>query len=224
MTPAYVFDLDGTLVDTAPDLNITINALLTREGRREIALEEIPLLVGNGVKKLIERAFLRTGAPIDPARIDSLYEDFLALYDANHSSHSRPYPGVIETLTRLQKTGARLAILTNKPQVSAEELIDTLDLARFFPVVYGGGKRAFLKPDARLFAEVMTDLGGDGPAVMVGDSLPDVQTARNAGVPMVLVSYGYSAVPPETLGADALVDRFDEIPAAAERLLGLSQR
>ncbi len=219
MTPAFVFDLDGTLVDTAPDLCIAINALMRREGRREIAVDEMRHLVGNGVGKLVGRAFSRTGTAADPARLDRFVADFLALYGARRDEQSRPYPGVVDTLTKLRNQGVRLAVLTNKPQQSADRLIAALDLARFFGVVLGGGRRDYLKPDARLFAEVIAGLGHTGPAVMIGDSRPDVETARNAGVPAVLVSYGYSAEPPETLGADALVDRFADVPEAARRLL-----
>ena len=219
MTQSYVFDLDGTLVDTAPDLNFAINTLLTREGRREVALEEMKFLIGNGVGKLVERAFARTGASVDPERLKALIGDYVALYQAHQAERSRLYPGVVETLEKLEADDARLAVLTNKPHESATKLIAQFGLERFFPVVFGGGKRDWLKPDARLFFEVVAELGGEGPAVMIGDSLPDVETGRNAGVPVVLVTYGYCAVPPETLGADALVDRFADIPAAVERLI-----
>jgi phosphoglycolate phosphatase len=219
MTPAFIFDLDGTLVDTAPDINIAINKLVSREGRREIALDEMRFLVGNGVKKLVERAFKRTGDAADPDNLDKLTADFLAHYCALKDEHSRIYPGVVETLEKLMNEGARLAVLTNKPQKSAEQLIAAKDLGRFFKVVFGGGKRDYLKPDPRLYADVLAELGGSGPSVMVGDSLPDMETARNAGVPGILVSYGYSATAPDSLDADALVDRFAEVPEAARRLL-----
>ncbi len=218
MTLAYVFDLDGTLIDTAPDLHFAINEILAGEGRRAIAPEEMRLLIGNGVRKLVERAFVRTGAPIAPERHDAVTEDFLARYMAHQSERSSVFPGVVETLERLQADGTRLAVLTNKPHDSAVKLIEQFDLKRFFPVIFGGGLRDYLKPDARLFAEVLAELGTDGPAVMVGDSLPDLQTGRNAGVPVVLVSFGYCTEPPETLGADAVVDSFADIPAAATAL------
>ncbi len=219
MTPSYVFDLDGTLVDSAPDLHFAINVLMARESRREIAPEEMRFLIGAGLNKLIERAFARTGDAVDPDRLEALNQDFLAIYTVHQTDRSRLYPGVVETLERLKQEGARLAILTNKPQISAEKLIAQFELTRFFPVVFGGGRRAYLKPDARLFAEVLAGLGATGPALMIGDSITDLETGRNAGVPVVMVSYGYSAEPPQTLGADALVDRFADIPAAAERLL-----
>ena len=218
MSPAYVFDLDGTLVDTAPDLCSSLNAVLRREKKREMALAEMPQLIGNGVRKLIERAFVRSGIELTPDALDALYDEFAGIYKAHVADQSQPYPGAVETLEALAAGNARMAVLTNKTHGAALMLLDALDLTRFFPVVLGAGERAYLKPDARLFDEVVTALGG-GPAVMIGDSRPDVETARNAGAPSVLVSYGYSTEPPETLGADALVDRFADIPAAVERLM-----
>ena len=218
MTLAYVFDLDGTLLDTAPDLNFAINQIMVAEGRRAIPPEEMRFLIGNGIRTLVARAFARTGSPIAPERHDAVTADYLRIYMAHQTERSHLFPGVIETLERLQADGAPLAVLTNKPQDSAIQLIEQFDLKRFFPVIFGGGKRDYLKPDPRLFAEVLAELGTKGPAVMVGDSRPDLETGRNAGVPVVLVSFGYCAEPPEALGADALVDAFTDIPAAAEAL------
>ena len=220
MTPAFIFDLDGTLVDTAPDLLDALNVLMAREGRRLIDPVEMRHLVGRGAKVLIEQAFIETGDPVDPSRVDGLLEAYIAQYGAHIADSSRAYPGVVETLEKLQSEGVRMAVLTNKPHVMAEALLPALGLDRFFTVVYGAGKKPYLKPDARLFADVLSDLGGAGPAVMVGDSITDVQTARNARVPVVLVSYGYTPEPAATLGADALVDHFADVPAAAKKLLG----
>jgi len=219
MTISYVFDLDGTLIDTAPDLNFAINEIMAGEGRRDIPLEEMRFLIGNGIRNLVARAFARTGAPIAPERHDAVTAAYLKTYMAHQTERSHLFPGVIETLERLQAADAPLAVLTNKPHDSAVELIEQFDLTRFFPVIFGGGRRDYLKPDPRLFAEVLAELGTEGPAVMVGDSRPDLETGRNAGVPVVLVSFGYCTEPPETLGADALVDRFADIPAAVAGLV-----
>jgi phosphoglycolate phosphatase len=222
MTPAFVFDLDGTLVDTAPDLLDALNILMVREGRRAINPAEMRHLVGRGATVLIDQAFRETGDPADPVRLGGLVEDYVAIYGARVAEKSRPYPGVIQTLETLHAQGARLAVLTNKPHSMAEALLPALGMARFFGAVYGAGKKPYLKPDARLFADVLADLGGEGPAVMVGDSITDVQTARNAGVPVVLLSYGYTPEPASTLGADAVVDDFRDVPAAARKLLGVT--
>ena len=218
MKPAFVFDLDGTLVDTAPDLCFANQmSFSTGKGSGRWSLPKCPLLIGNGVKKLIERGFGRAGIVLDADRLDALYQDFIGVYADHKADLSRPYPGVVETLEALQARQARMAVLTNKPHESAVELLDALDLTRFFPVVFGGGKRSYLKPDGRLFSEVMTELGG-GLGVMVGDSLPDVEVAHNAGALAVLVTYGYSSSPVATLGADALIDTFGEVPDAVARL------
>jgi phosphoglycolate phosphatase len=222
MSSAYVFDLDGTLVDTAPDLLAVINIVMAREGRRAIATDEIRRLVGRGVKVLIEKAFKETGTPVDPARLDGLFDTYLALYEQHLTDTSRPYPGVMETLTRLKAAGSPLAVLTNKPHALAEKLLLGLGMRSLFGAVFGAGKMPYLKPDARIFADVRRELAWTGPAVMVGDSITDVQTARNAGVPVVLVSYGYTPEPAANLGADAVVDDFSAVPAAVGKLPGFS--
>jgi phosphoglycolate phosphatase len=222
MSPAYVFDLDGTLVDTAPDLLAVINIVMAREGRRAIATDEIRRLVGRGVKVLIEKAFKETGTPVDPARLDGLFADYLKLYEGRVAETSRPYPGVVETLTRLKAAGTPLAVLTNKPHALAEKLLSALGMRPLFGAVFGAGKMPYLKPDARLFADVLKAISWSGPAVMVGDSITDVQTARAAKVPVVLVSYGYTPEPAANLGADAVVDDFGAVPAAVAKLPGFS--
>jgi phosphoglycolate phosphatase len=222
MTPTYIFDLDGTLVDTAPDLLDALNALMVRERRRTFARKEIDHMVGRGAEVLIEEAFRRSGAPMAPSRIEGLLADYLVEYHARLAAKSRPYPGVVETLEALQAQGAPMGVLTNKPREMTEELLPSLRLSRFFGAVYGAGKRPYIKPDPRLFAEILAELGGSKKsAVMVGDSVTDVKTARNAGVPVILLSYGYTPEPAATLRADAVLDRFSDVPAAAAMLLGL---
>lgn len=221
LTPAFVFDLDGTLIDTAPDLRTAINAILAREGRRPIGEDEIRLIVGRGARNLITQAFQRTGAPVEMARLEDLYGEFLKDYASHIAAASRPFPGVIETLERLKAEGAPMAVLTNKPHASTLSLIRALDMEGYFAAVFGQGKRPYLKPDPRLFAEVATELGG-GAAVMVGDSITDVETARGAGAPVILMSYGYTPEPAAGLGADVVLDDFRAVPAAAVRLLGTS--
>lgn len=219
MTDAYIFDLDGTLIDTAPDLLNILNIVMVQEGRREINTTEIRHLVGRGVRNLIIRAFEETGDPVSEAHLDELFPQYLEIYAAHSTDHSQMFPGVKETLEKLHADGVKMAVLTNKPHKIAEALIPAFGLDRFFPVVYGAGKREYLKPDGRLFKEVLADIGGADRAVMVGDSVTDVQTARNAGVPVVLLSYGYTPTPARELGADAVVDHFADVPAAARKVL-----
>lgn len=221
MAPAFIFDLDGTLVDTAPDLLTSLNTLLSRAGQPPVDPKELRRLVGRGARNLITDAFKLTGVSLSPEELEVLYDAFIRDYGSHVAAESRPFPGVIATLDGLKAEGARMGILTNKPHGPTTTLINELGLARYFGAVFGQGKRPWLKPDPRLFAEVLTELGG-GPAIMIGDSVTDVETARGAKVPVILLSYGYTPVPAAQLGADLVLDDFREVPAAARRLLGIS--
>ncbi len=218
--PVFIFDLDGTLVDTAPDLLASINWLLGREGRPPVAEDQLRQLVGRGAKNLISEAFLVTGDPVSAFEIEMLYRAFLQHYGSHVADQSRPYPYVVETLTALNAAGIAMGVLTNKPHGPTTQLLEALGLAPFFGAIYGQGKLPHLKPDPRLFAAVLAELGG-GAAVMVGDSITDVETARAAGVPVILVPYGYTQQPAASLGADCVVEDFRQIPAAGRTLLGL---
>jgi len=218
--PAFIFDLDGTLVDTAPDLLASINWLLGREGRTPVEEDQLRRLVGRGAKNLIAEAFLVTGDPVGDFEIEMLYRAFLQYYQSHVADHSKPYPYVLETLEALKADGIAMGVLTNKPQAPTTALLDALGLTGFFGAIYGQGKRPYMKPDSRLFGEVLADLGADA-GVMVGDSITDVETARAAGAPVILVPYGFTEKPAESLGADLVVADFREIPAGGRRLLGI---
>lgn len=219
MTEAFIFDLDGTLIDTAPDLLNILNIVMKQEGRRTFDSTEIRHLVGRGVRNLIIRAFEESGEAIAEDHLDALFAKYLEIYADHCAEESTLFPGVVETLEKLHAEGVKMAVLTNKPHRIAEKVIPAFGLDRFFPVIYGAGKRDCLKPDARLFKEVLADIGGADKAVMIGDSITDVQTGHNAGAPVVLLSYGYTPTPARELGADAVVDTFAEVPAAARKLL-----
>jgi|ERR1051326_3821390 phosphoglycolate phosphatase len=220
MHPCLVFDLDGTLVDTAPDLLGALNAVLVAEGRRPVDLADLRHLVGHGARAMLAEAFLRTGRAAEPERLPGLIDAFIAHYRAHIADQSTPFAGVEATLAAWVESGARLGVLTNKPQELALPLLETLNLSKNFGAIHGAGRFSYNKPDARVFHHVVDELGG-GPALMIGDSATDVATARAAGVPVILVSYGYTPEPAHTLGADAVVDSFADIPAVARRLLGL---
>jgi phosphoglycolate phosphatase len=217
--PALIFDLDGTLVDTAPDLLEATNAVLAFRGRAPIDLTSLRHMVGFGARSLILQAMEASGAPVDESELPRLLEVFLDHYRDHIADHSRPFPGVAETLRRLQEKGARLAILTNKPQGLADILLPRLGLNHLFTVVYGAGRRPYAKPDPRIFHDVVRDAAGEGaPAVMVGDSITDLNTARAAGAKCVLLSYGYTPVPARELGADRVLDDFTALPGALAKL------
>jgi phosphoglycolate phosphatase len=219
-TPALIFDLDGTLVDTAPDILAALNFILVREGRRPVTRSDLRHLVGFGARTMLGEALRLTGGPVSAARSVALIDDYIAHYRAHIADASVPFPGVKTTLGAFVQSGARLGVLTNKPEELTVPLLDTLGLARFFTAIHGAGRFSYSKPDARVFRHLVEELGGQGAgAIMIGDSTTDALTARAAGVPVILVSYGYTPDPVQTLGADAVTDNFADLPRLVERVL-----
>jgi phosphoglycolate phosphatase len=188
---AILFDLDGTLVDTAPDLLASLNAVLTRVGHRPVVPGELRNMVGHGVKALFERAFKETGTAVSAEQLADYGGEFLAHYRANIARESRPFPKVPETLKRLADAGAMLGVCPNKPQELTDLLLAQLDLARHFGAVYGGGRASRSKPDPRHVLELVDALNGTpARAVMVGDSTVDVTAARAAQIPVIVMCSG----------------------------------
>lgn len=221
LSPALVFDLDGTLVDTAPDLLGALNGILLREGRRPVNHADLRHLVGFGARTMLAEAFKMTGEAVDADRLPGLIDAYIAHYKTHIAVASRPFPRVETTLAGLRQEGVRMAVLTNKPQELTDLLLPALGLSRYFDAIHGSGRLDVSKPDARVFHAVIEELGGPGAgAVMIGDSLTDVKTARAAGVPVILLDYGYTPEPAKCLGADAVTSDFAQIPELARRLLG----
>ncbi|HUB85935.1 MAG TPA: HAD-IA family hydrolase [Rhizomicrobium sp.] len=220
--PALIFDLDGTLVDTAPDLLAAMNAVLVAQGRRTVDPETLRHMVGFGAASLIRQAMAATGEPVSEDRLPALVDDFVVHYREHLADESVPFPGVVETLAALQQDGAKMGVLTNKPHELALPLLSALGLSKFFGAIHGAGRFSYVKPDPRVFHHVVEELAGDAnaPAVMIGDSTTDAKTAQAAAVPVILLSYGYTPDPVETLGADAVTDDFTQIPALARHLAG----
>lgn len=219
--PILVFDLDGTLADTACDLIGTLNVLLAREGLPPVAPTAARSLVGAGARALIERGFALHNASLSPARIEPLVEDFLAHYEAHIADETRLFPGARAALERFGSAGFRLAICTNKPERLARLLLDRLAVADHFDAICGRGSFPIHKPDPQMLHLTVAAAGGD-PArtIMVGDSRTDVDTARNAGAPVIAVDFGYTEVPVAALGPDRVISHFDELWQAAHELLG----
>ena len=161
--------------------------------------------------------YMATGPAVEPQSLPGLVDIFLNHYRAHIADESTPFAGVEETLDQLGHEGRRLAVLTNKPQQMADLLLAALKLDRFFGVVYGAGRMDYVKPDARIFHDVVRAIGG-GPGIMIGDSMTDVATARAANAPVILVSYGYTPQPAHSLGGDAVTDDFTQIPMIARAL------
>ena len=221
-----LFDLDGTLVDTAPDLTGALNTLLVAEGRPRVNESDVRHMVGHGARSLILRGFALTGIALDEereqARIDALVVKYLSTYQANITRASRAFPGVAKALETLADKGAVMGVCTNKVEDLSHELLAKLGLADHFGAVIGGDTLPLRKPDAEPLLEAMRRLNAQKlPAVMIGDSESDVGAARNAHIPVILVSFGYTPVPAAELGGDVVIDHFDALLPAISKLLGL---
>jgi phosphoglycolate phosphatase len=218
--PVLIFDLDGTLVDTAPDLLGAMNAVLIAQGRKTLDPVTLRHMVGFGAASLIRQAMAATGPAVTEDGVPALVDDFIVHYRAHLADDSQPFPGVVETLAMLQRNGVKMGVLTNKPHELTLPLLKALDLDRFFGAIHGAGRYSYNKPDPRVFHHIVEELTGnpDAPAVMIGDSATDVATARAAKAPVVVLSYGYTPEPAAKLGADAVTDDFSQIPALAAAL------
>ncbi len=213
--PTIVFDLDGTLVDTAADLLTALNILIAREGMEPVTSEGIKGLVGSGARVMLQSAFAVAGRPLAPARLEELFATYLGIYDAHIADESRPYPGAVEALDCFAADNWRLAVCTNKTEGLARKLLTLLGLAERFVAITGQDTFGFRKPDPRHLTETIRLAGGsDDNAVMVGDSRTDVDTARAARIPVVAVDYGYSTVPVDQLGATRVISRLADLYGA----------
>jgi phosphoglycolate phosphatase len=214
------FDLDGTLVDSAPDLIAALNAVLHEQTLPALPLAVARVMVGRGARALIERGFAAAGRPLDPDAAPAMVERFIAVYADRIAEESRPFEGVVAALDRLSAAGATLSVCTNKRTDLSMALLDALDLSRHFAAVIGGDLAAASKPDPRhLLLAIEAAGGGRERALLVGDSANDVGAARAAGVPSIVVSFGYTEIAAADLGGDHLIDHFQDLPALVGRLL-----
>ena len=212
-----VFDLDGTLVDSAPDLRAALNQMLRERGHPALSLPQVKRMVGDGAPAMVARALAATGA--DPTDAVGALPRFLEIYEANAVRLTRPYPKVPETLATLRRRGYRTAICTNKPQRATIAVVEGLGLIELFDGIAGGDRFPVKKPDPGHLLGLIDELGGQvGASALIGDNENDAAAARAAGVPLVLMRYGYARVDPESLAADALLDHFAELPRALARL------
>lgn len=221
--PLIAFDLDGTLVDTAPDLLDTLDTVLTAHKIAPVERSAARNMIGGGARVLIRRALASEGIMAAEEEIEALNAQFLAHYAEHIADGSRPFPGLTDALDRLSATGARLAVCTNKLERLARQLLDTLDLTGRFVTITGADTYAKPKPDPLPLLSTIAAAGGQvSRAIMVGDSPTDIATAKAAGVPSIAVSFGYTETPPAELGADRLIHHFDELEAAVRDLLARS--
>ena len=212
---ALIFDLDGTLIDSAPDVRASINRVLAGMGRRELTLEESKDMVGWGGRVLAEKALAKTGEAGTPEDIDRALDGFLTTYANHPADNTVVFPGVIEALENLKAAGVRMGICTNKPTATTPPVLEALGLAQYFDVVSCGDAVPHKKPDGRHVHLVVEELGASvETVVMIGDSENDISAAIDAGVRSIAVTFGYAHMPPDELGADALIDHFNDLPRA----------
>jgi len=203
------FDLDGTLVDTAADLTAAVNHALSLIDRAPLSEAEVRPMIGLGAKHMLEQGLRATGSTED-GLVERLYPDLLRYYEAHIAVHSRPFPGLTAALDRLDALGVRTAVATNKAEGMARKLLGELGLANRMAAIIGGDTLAVRKPAAEPILAMIEQSGG-GHAAFVGDSIFDVMAAKNAGVTSVVVRFGFLDRPAEELGADHVIDHYDEL-------------
>jgi phosphoglycolate phosphatase len=215
-----VFDLDGTLVDTAPDLISALNFVLDREGLPPVPLQSARTLIGAGVRRLLERGLEVDGRHASAEDIDRLTDDFIEYYAAHIADASRPFDGLESALDDLEAQGYRFAVCTNKLEWLSKRLLDRLGLSARFAAICGADTFGISKPDPAILQQTVARAGGQlSTAIMVGDAGPDIGVARRAGIPVIGVEFGYTDVPIADLKPDRLIGHMSELPAAVESLM-----
>lgn len=219
MRPTLVFDLDGTLVDTAGDLVATLNIVLEREDLAPVPFDDAVKMVGHGARKLIQRGLAANGATRDDAAIERMFDDYIAYYSAHIAEASRPFPGVVEALDAFAAEGWLLAVCTNKLEGLSRKLLGELGMTERFAAICGADTFSASKPNPLALTETIRSAGGiPAAAIMVGDSKTDIDTAKAAAIPVVAVDFGYTAIPVHELDPDAVISHYAELEAAITRL------
>jgi phosphoglycolate phosphatase len=214
-----VFDLDGTLIDTAPDLINSLNFTLAQNGLETVPYDEARPMIGGGARAMIGRALAANGRDYSSVSVDRLYGPFVAHYAEHIADRSRAFPHVEAALDRLADAGHRLAVCTNKLEWLSLRLLERLNMAQRFAAICGQDTFGVQKPDPKVLRETVVRAGGKPErAIMVGDSITDIRTARAANVPIIAVDFGYTDVPIATLHPDRVISSFAELPVAAADL------
>ncbi len=222
-SPLVVFDLDGTLAETAGDLMGALNHVLSEDGLPPLPVAQARSLLGAGGRALIRRGFTSAGRPLDEGRLEDLFRQFLAFYEEHIADHSHLYPGVVEALDRLEAEGFAFAVCTNKMEGTATRLLGVLGVAGRFKAICGQDTFAVSKPQAGALLGTIDRAGGDPVrCVMVGDSRTDIETAKAARVPCVAVDFGYTDRPVGEFGPDRVIGHFDALADAVSSLLAVA--
>jgi len=223
--PLVIFDLDGTLVDTAPDLVATLNITLARQGLPPVPYETGRNMVGGGARVMIERGLAAGGRTVASAALDDMVRAFVEHYAAHIADASRPFPGARAALDTLTSRGCRLAVCTNKLEWLSVRLLETLGLSQYFAAICGPDTFGVAKPDPEILQRTISRCGSAvRSTVMVGDSQTDIATARAAGVPVIAVDFGYTETPVSELAPDRVISRFADLPEAVFAMVRLPTR
>jgi phosphoglycolate phosphatase len=218
MAEAIVWDLDGTLVDSAPDLATALNNVLDMRGFMTLPLEQVRTMIGNGVPKLVDRGFNAVGMRLDEDQLDRLVIMFKRAYHACATERTRPYPGIVKALEQLRAMSLPMGVCTNKPEDLSRQILENLGLDGYFSSVVGGDTTEALKPDPLPLRTCLAELlAVPKNSLMIGDSAADVAAARAAGMPVGVVPWGYRRAPAADLGADFILDDPLKLPAMLAR-------
>ena len=219
MFSSLIFDLDGTIIDSAPDVCASLNRALEAIGRPPISVESTKELVGFGAHILCEKALAMTGEQGNEEEVCSLVDKFLDSYSKNPSEHTSIFPGALNAFNKFKDRGIKLGICTNKPEATCFPVIDALGLRHYFSTVICGDTLTFRKPDARHIYHTLDHMEAElSDTALIGDSEADIEAANNAGIPSVLVTFGYCNVPINSLRADAIINHFDELDMALKSI------
>jgi len=215
VAPTIVFDLDGTLIDTAPDLVDTLNVVFAREGWPPVPYAAARNQIGGGAKMMIQRGVAAEGITVAPEKLEQLFADFIAHYTEHIADRSRPFPGLIDALDELAARGSKLAVCTNKLERLSVRLLKQLNLAERFAFVCGQDTFGMQKPNPEVLRRTVAAAGGDlTRAIMIGDSITDIRTARAADIPVIAVDFGYSEQPISELNPDRIISHFAQLQTA----------
>jgi len=210
---AIVWDLDGTLVDSAPDLASALNIVLDKRGFFNHSIDVVRTMIGNGVPKLVERGFNAVGMRLDAGQLDELVEIFVKEYTACATEQTRPYPMVVEALDQFRDMNIPMGVCTNKPEAISRQILEGLSLAEYFSSVVGGDTTSTRKPDPQPVLACLRELVSEPvSSLMIGDSVHDVHAAHAAGVTVGVVPWGYRSAPAEELGADFVIHDMAGLP------------
>jgi len=220
-SPLVVFDLDGTLIDTAPDLVDTLNLILAREALPAVPFAAARNMIGGGARTMIERGLAAEGRASTREEVDRLYRDFVAHYSDHIADRSRPFPGLEAALDQLAEAGWRFAVCTNKLEGLSVRLLDALGLSARFDAICGQDTFGVQKPHPDILLRTIERAGGaPDRAVMIGDSATDINVARAAAVPVIAVDFGYTEIPVAQLAPDRIIDHYSRLPSTVFELTG----